>query len=498
MVGSSSQINDQVKIDSSLPQILPSSPPRIASHGIIPRIETQSTVNVDQEDEDDLIIMGESVAPVHSIDSNSQISNITTSQSTKLVTQKRKRTTVLSSEISTISNGSSDNIIIEGIEATEETFSTSRSTVPKENIGIAETSAINSNIFPPKRIYSEIQLESILHNAERNNPKLLKEVNVMSQKKPQIMEQMTVSFDHDLFSTFKQINPNIEDFIPPVKFAIHHDVNSYPSIRFMRTVRSVYYRKKNMFIPVPAKLETEELFGLYFDAKELPDLLKEHKLGNTIRFLTQKFPHDKIIIFVSGYDAFLQHLTSKINRKYVDQVRSTLVEESQTSGGGKDQEQPKKKRRKKKNSTTSDDLNCSAEDVETKFLQYEFDYGIHFMAVKGLREFIEWIKSLSYTLASRYLDKDKRNKLFANIGQMKSGRDEKSSLIEMTKQFKYMTSKTATKFVEKAGIDSVSRMTDLVKNGRTIADETSHPLLRKDVQNVLTKVLLSKDERQII
>lgn len=214
----------------------------------------------------------------------------------------------------------------------------------------------------------------------------------------------------------------------------------------------------------------------------------------------------KIVVFLNGYSSYLQSITTKLNRQYVDKVRKEILLQSDTGQNmGEDMDielQPKRKRRKNSHKAKevehSDSLHLSAEQISAKLLQYEFDYNVHMFPIKGLKDLVTWTKSFGYTLSSRHIDNGERNTEFANIGTVKSGKDVRAVFLEMIQQFKFMTPTTASRFINESRIDTIRKLYKVLESDQCITGNSGRALLRKDVYASMRKVLRSDNEYDIL
>ncbi|QPG73114.1 hypothetical protein FOA43_000419 [Brettanomyces nanus] len=408
------------------------------------------------------------------------------------------------SDISSISNHS-DSIVIEGLldanESRPLTCTAATGSSPLHQIHNYQP--INTTLEPKTSHsclstphYTDSELHIMLETAKRNDPKLLKQVNLVSHTKPELIAQMTVSFDVKLMDELKEINPNFTEFLKPMHFSAYQNPDNYPSIMFQRKVNSVYYKAKGAFVPVKTHLENEKMIGLYVDSKKLPQMFKSHFLGDTIRSMRKTYADYRLVVFLSGYDSFLQGVRSRQNKEYINKVRQEMTQETESS----DNSETTKRKRRRKNIKDMDggEVKFTAEQVQAKLLRYEVDHDIHLFPIKGIKDLVEWLKSLGYTLASKYIDNLERNLDFSNIGQIRSGKDARGSFIEMLKQFKFMTTSSADKLVDETGIKSVTELMLMLQQGDKLVNSAGRPVVRSNVENVLRKVLLSEDGEELI
>lgn len=484
----------------------------------------------DSNDDDDIVIVGESQvrqddnilagmsSDISEISVSTSISSLNIASKRHFSPRKYDSLSVNSGDFSSISNAtSSDDIIIEGLidrpTKTQAKQSSplrfNHSSVP--TIASVSTKRIQQSILQSplenvSKSYSDSELQSMLDLARQRDPKLVKQVNKIKKTKEDLTAEMVASFDTGLLSSLKQINPNISKFLEPVGLTTHADPDSYPTIRFHRKVCAVYFASAGVFVPVKPHIEYEKTLALFYDAKELPSLIESNSLDRTLNYVSRKYKMSKIVVFLNGYSSYLQSITTKLNRQYVDKVRKEILLQSDTGQNmGEDMDielQPKRKRRKNSHKAKevehSDSLHLSAEQISAKLLQYEFDYNVHMFPIKGLKDLVTWTKSFGYTLSSRHIDNGERNTEFANIGTVKSGKDVRAVFLEMIQQFKFMTPTTASRFINESRIDTIRKLYKVLESDQCITGNSGRALLRKDVYASMRKVLRSDNEYDIL
>ncbi|VEU21017.1 DEKNAAC101934 [Brettanomyces naardenensis] len=512
-------------------QSIPSSPPTSSLKvSYIHRARTARILSLDTEEEEsrdneDLIIVGENKfedrEPLTSDLSDFTLSATKYSShqgsSLKIVAPNRRRGQ-LYSDISTISSTTnSDSVVIEEltlghtvdaknrmqrtVQPAKEPkgsglkmFKTQKQSVQSSARVIS--SSLQHDVSRPHH-YTDSELSAMLESAKKNDPKTLKQVNVTSKTKPELMSQMIVSFETSVMSRLKEVNSKFTDFLDPLNYSSHMDPNDYPTIRFQRKINSVYFAEKGTFIPVDSHIEEEDMVGLYIDSKELPEMFQDHSFGEMIRAMRKQYVKCGMIVFLLEYDSFLQGLKTKLNKEYVNKVRLEMSQETETDDNNDCSQEPKKKRRKRKPLEQSSPK-YTANQIDSRLLKYEIDYDIHFFPIKGIKDLVEWLKSLSYTVSCRYFDKLERNIDFSNVGQVRSGKDAKDSFVEMLKQFKFVTPSTAKRIVEEAGITSISDLMDKLESGKKLINSAGRNIIRSDADTIIRKVLLSEDSADLI
>lgn len=495
----------------------------------IDNIDNLGLKSDNDNDDDDLLILGENEIkkdnPILDTES-SDISEISLSVATSSLnighnqqygSKKRDSLNMNSCDISSISNiTSSDDIVIEGLidrptkgEVKSNSplrfnhSSTAELNRDYDSIKIGSQSVLENG----KQSYNDAELQNMLNIARQNNPKLLKQVNKIKKTKEDLTAEMIASFDTSLLSSLKCVNPNFSKFLEPVGITTHLDPDTYPTIKFQRKVSAVYFSSAGVFVPVKPHIEYEGTLALFYDAKELPSLLEHNSLDKTLSYVSKKYRTSKIVIFLNGYSSYLQSITSKLNRQYVDKVRREISLQSQSeqnmddNANVKPSQPDKKKRKKSRKAKAAEQINTlqfTAEQIRAQLLHYEFNYNVHMFPIKGLKDLVTWIKSFGYTLSSRHIDNGERNIEFAHIGTVKSGKDASSSFLEMIQQFKFITPATAKRFIKESKIDTIKKLYRAVNIDEPITGNSGRPLLRKNAYDPIRKVLRSDNEHDIV
>lgn len=321
---------------------------------------------------------------------------------------------------------------------------------------------------------SESELSSLFDHYRTHNPKLLKRVNTITHSKPELIANMIVSIDSTVAEKLRSINPDFTDFMAPLNFEFHQD--TLPLILFKRHVESIYCQTHESFVPVKPHVSNEDIVAVYLPAEDLPEMFKDGSFDSTLITLLKRYSNGRIILLINDLVKYLAKVKKRLNKNYVDTVRKHIEQPEQI-------EQPAKKKKK------VDVPEYSDEEIKSRLLQCEVEHGIHVLPLTGLRDLVDWLKSLAYTVETKYLDSLQRND-FANIGQVKCGADADSTFLEMLKQFKFMTPSSAKKLVSTTGIRSIVQLMDRV--------EKQELGVRSDVDATIKKVMLSTNETELL
>jgi hypothetical protein len=337
------------------------------------------------------------------------------------------------------------------------------------------------NVTDDINLYSEEKLELLLERARDIEPQKLKRVNLTNFTKDELTEKITCCFSSCLDEKLKGLNPNYSTFITPAKFEVFED-QILPVIKFKRYLEAVYFQKRNAFIPIKPRNIEENFVILVYESEDLFNLLKNGIMKRHLTSIKKKNKDIRIAVWIIGYDKYLQSVKSKADRIYKQAAYKKLGQLDETN---------KKKRKKDE----SDETLIYPEDFSHKLLRYEVQFDFSFQSFKGLKDLIDWLLSIAYTLSSKHFDNLERNEKFSNLGKIKSGDNSKDCLIQMLSQIKGLTENRAKNFVESKSYNSIN---DLFNDIITGTDFTEDGSLRTDHQRALRKVFLSRNENDLL
>lgn len=337
-------------------------------------------------------------------------------------------------------------------------------------------------------LYSDERLDYMLERAKQFDSQRLKKVNQSNYSKDELTAKITCCFANTLNAKLELLNKDYSSHLNPSNFEVIDD--TLPVIRFKRYVDCVLYKKKSTFVPIQPRQLYEDFIILLYEAKDLIDLFKTNTVKRHINTLKKRYPHAKFSLWVLGYDQYLQALKTKVNRAYKAKVQEQL---NMNNNG--DTTSTAKTSSKRKTDQEEYENMIKPEHIMQKLLRYEVTYDFSFQSFKGLKDFLEWLKSIAYTLSSKYIDYMERQNGIANVGKVKSADSPESCLIMMLSQIKGMTEARSKKFVEMEGYKSVGDLYDDVIAGK---DMTRHNGVRTDHQRLIKKMFNALNENDLL
>lgn len=342
------------------------------------------------------------------------------------------------------------------------------------------TISFMDNVTDDIDLYTEERLELMLERSKQLEPEKLKKVNQFKHTKAELTEKITCCFTNTLHEKLEAMDKEYYLLVKPAKFEVIEEL--LPIIRFKRYVDSVLFKKKNTFIPIKSRHLFENFTILLYDSKDLIELFKRGIMKRQLNSIKSKYPGTKIAVWVLGYEQYLQSLKAKANRAYKEKVQRRLNPTANETS------------KKKKNTENIEDM-VQPSHVKQKLLKYEVEHEFTFQSFKGLKDMLEWLKSIAYTLSSKYTDSFQRNGEISNIGKVKSGETPKDCMAMMLSQIKGMTESRAKKFVYEGSYTSIGDLFDEIVAGKSL---TQSKVLRTDHERLIKKVLLSRNENDLL
>ncbi|GMG20513.1 unnamed protein product [Ambrosiozyma monospora] len=324
------------------------------------------------------------------------------------------------------------------------------------------------------REYTIEELDRMLLVARENNLPKLRKCNLASMTKDEFLSKMKIIMNDKLLKSFELKNSQFTSFLKPVTVESGNLNYNYPIIQFQKFADSVYHPGKHTFIPLARpKYKLEKIIAIWIEAEELAENLNE--LATLIRRIKEKDGDFRVILFINGYDNYMKSLRLQANRQFNQELRTLNSATGTTTASAA--------------SAASDPEFLSDKKLEHKLTDLEIQLGFHTLPLKGLRELIEWLLSISYTLSTKMRDAKDRLE-FSNMGGIKSAESTKEIMCESLKQIRSFTNRSANPVVNKYG--SLSKM----YHGLCHGDEVTG--LRSDALANLKMLFLAEDENQLI
>ncbi|GME86929.1 unnamed protein product [Ambrosiozyma monospora] len=317
-----------------------------------------------------------------------------------------------------------------------------------------------------EREYTIEELDRMLLIARENNLPKLKKCNLASMPKEEFLSKMKIIMNDKLLKSFELKNSQFTSFLKPVTIESGNLNYNYPIMQFQKFTDCVYHPGKHTFIPVDRpKYRLEKIIAIWIEAEELAENLND--LGTLIQTIKEKDDDFRVILFINGYDNYMKSLRLQANRQFNQELRTL------NSG----------------TAAASDHEFLSDKKLEHKLTELEIQLGFHTLPLKGLRELIEWLLSISYTLSTKMRDAKDRLE-FSNMGGIKSAESTKEIMCESLKQIRSFTNRNANPVVSKYG--SLNKMYHGLCHGDGLTG------LRSDALANLKMLFLAEDENQLI
>ena len=331
--------------------------------------------------------------------------------------------------------------------------------------------APDTNSNKPKNRAKRAKTDSYISDLPKINnflysAKELQEVNKVNRKKEELHAEMEIhigSKPFELLNEYKEeFNLSIfqwknNDYSNGVVSSSNSNNNTNSNadldsnlliIFWKRRVRAEYIMEKDFFIPCPPKKVTQRTFVIYLLAHDFITKLQNKTLQSDLTkardFILAKCGISElkkgyhVILMVEGYDQLVGKIKAHRQRLFKSQVLLS------SGGTGQQQRLPNKNSPSKKRK--ADEILASYPDpidIEKMLNQFQLDWQVNIFAVRSREESVNWLNVFTYTIASSLYDKYERNEQLANLGNVRSGSDTKTTFLQSMQQFTRMTQSKA-------------------------------------------------------
>lgn len=295
------------------------------------------------------------------------------------------------------------------------------------------------------QLYSDERLKYLLERSKQFDTEKLKKANKINYTKDELTERITCCFSTNLDQKFKLLNKDYGDFLKPAHFEVIEEI--LPIVRFKRYVDKILYGKKNTYVPVKPRYVFEDFILLIYEAKDIITLVGDGLMRKHLNTIKSQYPESHMAVWIIDYDAFLQKLKTKTNNIYKDRIYQKLGPDPTENIDKSDETSKNNKKSKNK---SDNQKNIHPKHLKQKLLRYEIEYDFSFQPMKGLKDLLEWLKSLAYTLTCKYIDFLERLNGISSISKVKSGDNAKSCLIQMLSNVKFCTERRAKVLLKKS------------------------------------------------
>jgi hypothetical protein len=348
------------------------------------------------------------------------------------------------------------------------------------------------NVLDSMDKYSEERLELLFQRTKDIEPSKLKNANKLNYNKEELTAMMTCKFSSTLDENLKVINADYCTHITTVKFGTFAD--KLPLIKFQRHTDSLFYKKRNSFVPIPPEQIEEKFIVLVYEAKELIPLFKDKTLREEIKLVKRKYPGYKLGVWFLGYRDYMQKLKTEYNRSVQKEVQARLNSLNPEQTPSTDEGDPKSTRkRKSKKPDEPPNQKIRPQHIEERIRKYEVEYQVYFELFKGLKEMVFWLKAYAYTLSCKHIDVLEKNSDVANIGRIPSKMNPRDAAVGMLAQLKGLKEEKAKRMVEKQDYQCIADIyRDVLKN----VDFSGERLLNSNHDILIKKLLTSKNPQE--
>lgn len=250
----------------------------------------------------------------------------------------------------------------------------------------------------------------------------LKEANRATRKKKELLAEMELHMAESVYS-------RLEDLVKDFQLRVIKASYTLPVIFWKRNINAAYDKERDIFIPCHPRRVLEKTFVLYYHASVFFEKLRNHTLKADVSAAKQQAlaitPNEyNVILVVEGYDILLNKIKAYEQRLFKNQVLQGLNVEEQ--------------RRRRKDDTEMSKYPSSSE-IEHLVNKAQIDLKANIFMVRAKQESIMWLNSFTHMIGQSLYDKFERNQGLANLGNVKSGADTKSTFLQSMKQFNLMT-----------------------------------------------------------
>ncbi|ODQ81958.1 hypothetical protein BABINDRAFT_45970 [Babjeviella inositovora NRRL Y-12698] len=308
--------------------------------------------------------------------------------------------------------------------------------------------------------------------------KELAKVNKTSRSREELMREMIIHFEDGLHAAFFK-----EPLEEPFRLTkVTHSSNSLPIITWKRVCSATYDAEQDLFVPCVPVVVPEKIAVLHFDSVDFVERLVHHKIGTSIRNLRAREAYETVIVMVEGYDAYLQKLRTKDNKRYESLVRSHIGEGTT-----------------KKRKTAVNEFEEGLTDTDVEVLVHELlvMLKVNVFPVKTRHDALTWLETLTYTIAGGIYDRSERNLDLATVGVVRSGATPSEAYLQALRQLKFVTAPVSEKIKNKYDSLYMLFRAVTVKNGLGRGPD-GKPLTRESISSCLTKLFTSTDPMDIL
>ncbi|ODV98559.1 hypothetical protein PACTADRAFT_184844 [Pachysolen tannophilus NRRL Y-2460] len=389
-------------------------------------------------------------------------------------------------------------------------------TLPSNNLKSSKSSKSSkkitkrskSEVKNPPQLPPSFHLKNIIPTSEQEKCQLLAYVkeyrskelqlaNKINRVKEDYLSEMIMVLEDSLYDEFSMDKELRKKFN---LLQLKKETKSLPLISFQRKMKSIYYKKEDVFVPlilegdIDFRLVDEKLIILYCKAPYLSELMfgndEENNLMKIVETLRKTYKDNILMIMIEGYEQFLTKLKNQQNKEYTNKIRQQMMldEEQETSS----------KRKNSKKSKDDDNPIISSICFEKYLVNLTIDHRIHIFPTKSILDSVDWLINLSYTLATSIYDKSERLKELSSIGIIRSGQDNKDCFLKSLQQLKFMTQTASTKIYEN-GLTTIPELFErFEKNGKLGNDQDGKKLVRDTLETSLKTFFTSDNPNDFL
>lgn len=298
---------------------------------------------------------------------------------------------------------------------------------------------------------------------KRQKKEQQKELNLMNQKKRMTrqtaIQELIIKChpklvdDEDWGKYMKQEvfeGLSVENKIPEFGYQSYLIGNSHV-LGIERRVISRYDKTRDMFIPIPERIEPEPTIIVLCKAVDYARLILSDdgkSLEEHIESIMDQHPRRKIIYIIQGALELVRKVANRKNQEMRAKIREITNGTNGTS----------KKSKKKGNNTTNKDSildelgGLDSSILEQSYIKLEVKYGFRLIHATGVVDAITWVTELLHDIGTDYY---KRVKTDAGQGsaigeevRVKCGNNMREVLINSLEQVKFVTPSIATNIAD--------------------------------------------------
>lgn len=313
---------------------------------------------------------------------------------------------------------------------------------------------------------------------EKEELRRWKDANTVTRKKEDLLSEMVISIPDSVLSLIK--SKQCEEILFGIEIREYHKGD--PFITWQRKVNAEYDQVTDSFMPTSPRVIEEDKCCLVYDAKDFVTIMSMETILNKLnRFKKDNPRFSTIVIMLIGWDQLVQKVKNAENRRYTERIRGSSVED------------PNKRRKKKQ--SLEEQLNL--EELETTLAQLKV-YGFRIFTTKNVHETTVWLQSFTYAIAQARYDKLVRHPEFANVGNIKSGKDIRDTYFKMLLELKFVTEPRAKRITN--NFPSLSSLYQTVQqcNGRLPYGDDGRAVMNTNIESTIIKLFKSHDDKELL